>query len=144
MKYIQLLFLVVVLTLTSCAQTTNKSTNNSNKEKPTTQYTGTIKQINATALKNLLEKEKIQLIDVRTPAEYKAGRIAEAKNINIYDKKFTEQIQQLNKETSIYVYCRSGVRSMKAAHQLKKEGFNVVNLSGGIKGWLSKKFEIKK
>ncbi|WP_414628141.1 rhodanese-like domain-containing protein [Porphyromonas somerae] len=36
----------------------------------------------------------------------------------------------------MYLYCRSGKRSMMAAKELEKEGYSIVNLKDGILGWL--------
>ena len=140
MKFINFLFLIATLTLTGCAQTTKEATTNSAKEENITN----IKQVNATKLKSIIEKEQVQLIDVRTPKEYKVGRIDYAKNINVFDKNFIAQTTSLNKEKPVYLYCKSGRRSMSAANKLKKEGFNVINLTGGIKEWQGNKFEVKK
>src|SRR5690349_8887893 len=69
--------------------------------------------------------EKI-ILDVRTPEEFNEGHIQYAKLINFYDEDFKEQISQLNKQTPVYVYCASGVRSDKAASILRQEGFREV------------------
>ena len=42
---------------------------------------------------------------------------------------------RLDRKNKVYVYCRSGKRSMDAARQLSKSGYKVVNLSGGILEW---------
>ncbi|WP_298995607.1 rhodanese-like domain-containing protein [Flagellimonas sp. S174] len=83
----------------------------------------------------------VQLVDVRTPKEYEDGHIDDAVNFNVKDKKkFLEQIQSLSKETPVYLYCKSGVRSKKAAELLKKEGFSTVfDYSGGYEDWKENK-----
>lgn len=144
MKYLKFLTLIVFITLTSCAQTTKKSKHNSVKENTQTENKATITQTNATDFKTLIEKNKVQLIDVRTPNDYKDGHIEYAKNINLFDKNFISKTASLHKDQPVYVYCHSGGRSMKAANKLKKEGFNVINLTGGIQEWKGKNFEVKK
>lgn len=70
------------------------------------------------------------LYDVRTKEEYASGHFSGAKLHDLQD------IQQGNypdeeKDMKIYVYCRSGSRSSKAASALKKAGFtNIVDLGG--------------
>jgi rhodanese-related sulfurtransferase len=72
------------------------------------------------------------LLDVRTPEEFKEGHLASAVNINWYDADFAEQIQRLDKEKPIYVYCKAGGRSAKASKALDSLGFkNIVDLTGG-------------
>lgn len=77
-----------------------------------------------------------QVIDVRTPEEFRSGHIIHAKNINIYDKDFKESVQKLNREQPIYVYCKGGVRSAEAAKTLHELGFTTIyDLQGGIMAW---------
>lgn len=76
------------------------------------------------------------LIDVRTPQEYNTQHIGNAVNININDANFEAQIQNLDKNKPVYVYCLSGGRSGRAKDILSNAGFReVYNLSGGITKW---------
>lgn len=79
------------------------------------------------------------LIDVRTPEEVDQGIIEGAITINYYDDDFVQQFDSLfgdNKSQELYLYCRSGGRSLKALNALKQYGFsNVHHLEGGIKSW---------
>ena len=84
-----------------------------------------------------ITKDKGQLIDVRTPKEYKAGHIENAVNIHLYDKDFNERINKLNKKETVYVYCKVGGRSAEAVELLKRNGFqHIVELKGGTDGWV--------
>ncbi len=79
-----------------------------------------------------------QLIDVRTPQEFQSGHIAMAKNINIYDADFKAQLEKLNREQPVYVYCKVGGRSAKAAETLQELGFShIYDLEGGMMAWES-------
>ncbi len=84
-----------------------------------------------------LSKEKVQLVDVRTPAEYKTGHIKGAVNIDYFQSRnFKEALKNFNTEEPIYIYCRSGNRSRKAANLLSKLGFTkIYDLQGGILNW---------
>lgn len=78
----------------------------------------------------------IQLVDVRTPEEYNSGHIAGAVNIDINSPDFMSQAtRELKKDKPVYVYCRSGKRSKKAGNRLAGEGYEVVDLDGGITDW---------
>ena len=81
--------------------------------------------------------KEVQLIDVRTPAEFEAGHIEGASNFNITDSAtFLEQLASLDKNKPVYLYCKLGGRSGKAAQILKKEGFtNIFDYSGGYQDW---------
>ena len=62
-----------------------------------------------------------------------------AKEMNINDPNFEEQVAALDKDKTYLVYCRSGNRSAKACSKMEKEGLeNLYNLSGGFKAWSSK------
>ncbi len=76
------------------------------------------------------------LVDVRTPEEYNAGHIDNSLNINWFDSDFAKQMQSIGKDETIYVYCRKGSRSAKAAAVLDSLGYkNVVDLEGGYNAW---------
>ena len=85
--------------------------------------------------KEQIQKEKIQLIDVRTPEEYAEGHIEVAENINFHSEDFLSQFDKFNEEQPLYIYCRSGNRSGKAAEKLSQKGFRVIDLKGGYLTW---------
>lgn len=73
-----------------------------------------------------------QLLDVRTPQEWEAGKIASSKCINYNDATFKQQIEKLDKNKPVFVYCAAGGRSSKAAPILQQAGFKYIyNLTGG-------------
>ena len=79
-----------------------------------------------------------QILDVRTPAEFAEGHLANAINIDFYSESFDQHLSQLDKNKNYALYCRSGQRSGMAAEQMKQMGFsNVCNLSGGILDWIA-------
>jgi len=95
-----------------------------------------IKSISTSDLKMLLEKEKIQLLDVRSPEEIEQGFIKTAKFANFFDTDFyTKAATLLDKSKPVYLYCRSGNRSSKSAKILQKKGFEVYTVLGGFNKW---------
>jgi rhodanese-related sulfurtransferase len=95
-----------------------------------------IEVIPVAEFKDCIEQNDVQLIDVRTPEEYAEGKIKDAENINFFDADFTTQFGHLKKDEPIYLYCRSGGRSNKAAQKLEKLGFTkIYDLQGGITAW---------
>ncbi|NQW36847.1 MAG: rhodanese-like domain-containing protein [Flavobacteriales bacterium] len=104
-----------------------------------------VKNIEPEVLNTVLNNATVQLVDVRTPNEFKSGHIDKALNINYYDQDFSVQIGKLDKSKAIYVYCRSGVRSKYASDILKKLGFKeIYNLNGGILSWNTQNLPLKK
>ena len=128
MKYIIILVaLVVVLGLYSFLK--NKKSNMPSHD--------SIHNINATELKNIISKDSsVQFIDVRTALECSRGYIKPAVNIDYMSKGFVEKFNIYKKDEPLYLYCRSGNRSRKAAQLLAEEGFTeIYDLEGGIAHW---------
>ncbi|WP_317168323.1 rhodanese-like domain-containing protein [Pelagihabitans pacificus] len=80
---------------------------------------------------------KVQLVDVRTPREFNQGHIKNAINIDFYDStNFERSFGKLDKGKPVYIYCRSGARSQKAAKKLLDMGFSkIFDLKRGYMGW---------
>lgn len=72
------------------------------------------------------------LLDVRTPAEFSSGHVEGAKHIPVAELK--TRIEELDAETPVVVYCRSGRRSHQAAVVLQARGFAVANM-GSLSDW---------
>lgn len=81
---------------------------------------------------------KAQIIDVRTPEEFASGHIDNAANINWFDADFATKMASYDKTKPVFVYCKVGGRSIKAANKLAEMGFTTIyNLDGGILKWES-------
>ena len=74
------------------------------------------------------------VIDVRTPAEFAAGHVAGAINIDVEAPDFAEKISTLDPKGDYLVYCRSGRRSALAADAMAKAGFTDIIDAGGLDG----------
>lgn len=84
----------------------------------------------------LLHDDQVQLIDVRTPEEFKEGHVDGAVNIDFLSEDFSEKMSELDKDKPVLIYCRSGNRSGKAAVILKADGFkDITDLKGGYMAW---------
>lgn len=93
----------------------------------------------------LVERNDGIILDVRTPEEVAQGHIAGASVLNFYDKDFERKLNLMQKDKPIYVYCRSGGRSSKAAQMMSRNGFaSVYNLTGGIGAWNQAKLPLEK
>ena len=80
-------------------------------------------------------------LDVRERREWKAGRIAGSKNVPLGS--LPARTAELDASRRYIAVCRSGARSSRAAAQLRREGFDVVNLKGGMLGWRRAKLPLE-
>jgi rhodanese-related sulfurtransferase len=97
-----------------------------------------VKSIQPQELAKLMEqKPDLCLLDVRTPAEYQTLRAAGARSMPLSELQPKRLIGEIGKATdAVYLICKSGGRSMKAAEMFVRDGFeNVVNVSGGTDAW---------
>lgn len=103
------------------------------------QSSDAISVLNKTQFAQAIKDQDVVLIDVRTPEEFAQGAIEGATNIDYFSQQtFIKKISSLDKNKPVYLYCRSGNRSMKAARQLVSLGFEkVYDLAGGYMAWSS-------
>lgn len=100
------------------------------------QNTSIFKVVSSKEFKTLMSKKGAQLIDVRTPKEYNDGHIGTAKNIDFYGSTFKSQMEKLDRNKPVLLYCHSGGRSGQALTMLKSMGFKeVYDLKGGWSSW---------
>ena len=124
----RLLFLMCLFSLINCKQSVK----------------GQTKIVSIKEMQELLKNENVQLLDVRTPKEYGEGFIEHAKNINFYSSTFSSDVESLDKQKPIIVYCKMGGRSAKSAKKLQEAGFiEIYDLGGGITNWKDQGHPIK-
>lgn len=103
-------------------------------------FTGTKSQISnldsSSFEEALNNSENPELVDVRTPEENSELRIPNSRLMNLMSPSFMDEISSLDKNADIFLYCRSGNRSLYAAKEMARMGYeNVYNLRDGIIGW---------
>ena len=101
---------------------------------PTTQDRG-VDEISIEWVKANYPSEQFILVDCREKNEWDSGRIEGAHFMPLSD--FATASQDLDTDTPVVVYCRSGIRSMKATVFLQQKGIPAASMTGGILGWLS-------
>lgn len=83
-------------------------------------------------------KTPLLILDAREKREFDISHIKKAKYVG-YDNFDINDLNQIDKETTVVVYCSVGYRSEKIGEKLKKAGFKkVLNLSGGVFDWVNK------
>jgi len=86
---------------------------------------------------DVLDRDKVSLVDTRTPVEMQMGTIDGA--IGIPLDQLRERMKELPKEKPVYAFCQVGLRGYLAARILMQNGYDVKNLSGGYKTYITAK-----
>lgn len=94
-----------------------------------------VASIAAQELADILQKgEPVDLVDVREEYEWNIAHIPGARLVPL--GRITDEVSSFEADRKIILYCKTGIRSMRAADQLVTAGFgNVGNLTGGIERW---------
>jgi rhodanese-related sulfurtransferase len=144
-----IVILVFTTLLFSACQDT-KQNNNTQNETETKSGGEEVKSEQPKVISEILSPEKFiekfksipgaQMVDVRTTEEVAKGKVENALNIDIYSKKFDEEISKLDKSKAIFVYCKGGTRSAEAANKCKELGFKeIYDMEGGWDKYSSEK-----
>jgi len=147
MKVLSAVLLTISIIASSCdGKKTTSQTTSDEKVVVVTPQKETLAVIDAASFQNdLASKSDIQLVDVRTPAEYAESHLKGAINYSVTEPTFQEKVSQLDTNKPIYVYCKSGGRSGRASEQLKQFGFTEIrDLQGGITAWNAAKLPTEK
>jgi rhodanese-related sulfurtransferase len=80
--------------------------------------------------------QHVELIDVRTPVEYREVHVDFARNVPL-DRLDALAVSRYADKTAepLYVICRSGSRGRQACEKLATAGVNAVNVEGGTQAW---------
>ncbi len=95
-----------------------------------------VKQLNPNELQQWLDSDKPAplMVDVRTPGEYEYdGHIDGSRLLPL--SSLMQRMNELPKNQTIVCVCRSGARSYTACEMLASQGFEAINLSGGMIAW---------
>jgi rhodanese-related sulfurtransferase len=96
--------------------------------------TATESEISPERAASLIEAGNAELIDVRQPYEWEAGRVAGARHIEVNE--LTAQAESIPRDRAVIFYCRSGSRSALAAAAFRQAGWDAYNLAGGLRAWV--------
>jgi rhodanese-related sulfurtransferase len=101
--------------------------------------TAVVESVSAADAAGLLAAEPpAVLLDIRTPEEFAAGRLEGAVNIDYYATDFADRLEDLDRDATYVIYCRSGNRTTAALELFRDLGFTSVHaVDGGILSWES-------
>jgi rhodanese-related sulfurtransferase len=88
-------------------------------------------------------QDKVLVVDVRDPAEFRVGHVPGA--VNLSAPEIADQLSELEGQSGIVVYCIAGTRTQAAEQTLIEHQVpNVFHLDGGFSGWLDSGYPIEK
>jgi rhodanese-related sulfurtransferase len=90
-------------------------------------------ELSAQQVRDLLERGEIELVDVREPYEWDAGRIPGARHIEL--ERLASRAEEIPHGRKVVFQCRLGVRSAMATQAFRASGWDAYNLHGGIQAW---------
>lgn len=82
---------------------------------------------------DMLERGEIDLVDVREPYEWEAGRIDGARHIEL--ERLAGRADEIPRDRPVVFQCRLGARSGMATQAFRAAGYDAYNLTGGIQAW---------
>ena len=93
-------------------------------------------KVDNSEMTRLINKENPFIYDLRSSAEFGAGTVAGATNIQPSNLIKEDALFKAGEEDCIILICKNGTVSSKASGELKKQGYINVNvLTGGIMNW---------
>jgi glyoxylase-like metal-dependent hydrolase (beta-lactamase superfamily II)/rhodanese-related sulfurtransferase len=104
-----------------------------------------VPQISVQELKQRLEENDLQILDVRRPPEYENGRVPKAVSQPLATLPQNMSQLPLNKDKQLAVICAGGYRSSAATSLLQKHGFKrLLNVTGGTSAWINAGYEVER
>ncbi|HVS03514.1 MAG TPA: molybdopterin-synthase adenylyltransferase MoeB [Thermoanaerobaculia bacterium] len=79
------------------------------------------------------EGRDLQLLDVREPFEQAICSLQGARRVPL--RQLPQRLAELDRQRPLVAYCHHGIRSARAVELLRREGFQAINLAGGIDAW---------
>ena len=89
-----------------------------------------MKEITFNDFYQLYQNEQLSLVDVREAEEFQTLHLEGAQNLPL--SQLADIYDQLDKDLLHYVICKSGMRSARACQFLAEQGYDVINVQGGM------------
>ncbi|WP_097028474.1 rhodanese-like domain-containing protein [Clostridium peptidivorans] len=136
LKSVNIIYLISAILLIGLISGCSSKNSKATKESSTSSEKASFNNITPEEANKRLESEKgIILLDVRTKEEYESGHIKGSMLIPVDNLKAEAENKLKDKDSPIFVYCRSGNRSVTAANILVNLGYKNVHNLGGINNW---------
>ena len=89
-----------------------------------------MKDISFDAFYQLYQNSSLSVLDVREVEEFETLHLEGAQNLPL--SQLADTYEQLDKDQLYYVICKSGMRSARACQFLAEQGYDVINVQGGM------------
>ncbi|MEW4497612.1 rhodanese-like domain-containing protein [Streptococcus sp. FDAARGOS_256] len=89
-----------------------------------------MKDISFDAFYQLYQNSSLSVLDVREVEEFEMLHLEGARNLPL--SQLADTYEQLDKDQLYYVICKSGMRSARACQFLAEQGYDVINVQGGM------------
>ena len=89
-----------------------------------------MKDISFDAFYQLYQNSSLSVLDVREVDEFESLHLEGARNLPL--SQLADTYEQLDKDQTYYVICKSGMRSARACQFLAEQGYDVINVQGGM------------
>ena len=102
---------------------------------------GIYKEISPDQFALYLKDSLVNIVDVRTPAEFKKSHIENAINVSYFAGHFMKNFSNLNLDTAqtVLIYCETQHRSLFVARKIARAGFKtIIDLDKGMAQWRKK------
>ncbi|MFP5253598.1 MAG: rhodanese-like domain-containing protein [Actinomycetes bacterium] len=117
MRRLLAVLVLVALALTGCAGTATTE--------------DAVRTVDAAAAQQLIDDGAV-VVDVRTPEEFASGHLADARNIDVQADSFRAEVDELDRDATYVLYCRTGARAGAAGELMREMGFTDVVNAGGF------------
>ena len=93
----------------------------------------TINEVDPAEAARRIESDRPVVLDVRRATEFAGSHLPDA--VNIAHTRLRGRLDEVPTDRPVLVNCQSGIRSAKASSLLKRHGYDVINLIGGMNAW---------
>ena len=92
-----------------------------------------MKEITFNDFYQLYQNSSLSVLDVREVEEFETLHLEGVQNIPL--SQLADTYEQLDKDQLYYVICKSGMRSARACQFLAEQGYDVINVQGGMRAF---------
>jgi rhodanese-related sulfurtransferase len=90
-------------------------------------------EVSCAQAEEALRTDGAQVVDVREPYEWEAGRVPGARHIEL--ERLGSSADTIDPQRPVIFQCRAGIRSAMAAQAFRRAGYDAWSMAGGLEAW---------